>query len=58
MKFTLEQIRSGIKRHKRLAEEYQKAFRFSLAKFSENRVRELEAELSRAEPETEVKVAS
>jgi len=51
MKFTVEQIRAGIERHKRLLSEHRASFRLSLAKYSEDRIRELEAELSRAEPE-------
>lgn len=49
MKFTAEQLRKGIERQRRLAAEYKASLRLALAKFYENRVKELEAELIQAE---------
>lgn len=49
MKFTAEQLRKGIERQRRLAIEYRSTLRLALAKFYENRAKELEAELLQAE---------
>jgi hypothetical protein len=46
IKFTKEQLVKGIARQKELAKQYKATFRLALAKFYENRVKELEAQLT------------
>ena len=46
IKFTKEQLIKGIANAKQKAKEYRATCRFELAKFFENRVKELEAQLT------------